>query len=566
MKAGKKIPVLLRWAFISVFGCLPCIAAPGGDLPLPDRVVVKPGTALPPGVAGPEISCVILEENEKELRLDLSKFRGIQQLWSVERAQVVRLQRGDASLRPWFELGKILQWPAHSREAAYYEPPLKGLAQFLEKYPGSAHAPEARKSLGQWQEEWQRVRQGDFRVRDRWFKPAELAKTDQRAWSYWKALPAEAAPAELEDWAALVADLRTHHASQLYPAIHDEVRRLVALRRAQFSAGFHADKADWAVLEEPMEPLWKVWSTLAEWDPAPFDPLAPPGPLLNVLQSARGVWADLEWIDALLDRCLSQVRERLDGLVRAGNWDEAGRLVASWDKAPAIFREGTPSRSATVKWLAEVKEEIENGRELGLLEKNLTDRDWAEVERRSADLLRRPGVQEGFIHTRVLEIQKIYKEWQASEEAEAFARLISGGKYREVLERARGQRLKMEGEGDTWEVLQQQQADILVEVAQKALLDYQPWMAWRLVLEAWRTKPGNVKAQIAVTLGAAGGFLILLLAAIPALLIYALLSKNIENFYFSKRLRMAKAEEERHLRRQREAAEKSKADTDDVSE
>lgn len=523
-------------------------------MPMPDRVVIKEGAAVPPGLAGPEIACLILEEGATALRVDVSTFRGIQQVVVIPRSDVSKVVRGDASLRPWYEIGRIIQWPRHSRPAAYYENPLKKLEGFLKQYPESPRTAEAAAEKKRWQSELEKVRQGNFRILDRWFQPAELGDTDRLAWTFRNGLPADAAPAVLEDWEALLKGVQSHHASRFYPALQEDVRRLAALRRSQFAEAFHKNKADWAVLEEPLEPLWEAWGIMSGLDVPAMDPLAGREVFLNSLQRVRGLWKDLEWIDTLLDAGLDRVRERIERDKGEGNPAEASGLVEVWKPALALFSQGSESRAKWEAWFAAKNEEQADAEALAVLEKALADKDWALLEKRLPSLLGKTQPANGALGRRVLEIKKMYQEMMAAEAAEELQRLVAGKKYSEVLALARDKRLKMEVGGGDWEILRQQQADILVEVAQSALGEYHFWTSWRLVLEAWRTKPGNVKAQMAITLGATGGFLFLLVLALPLLLVYAWLSQLINQIFFRRRLRVTRMEEERHLRRQREAA------------
>jgi len=541
-------------------------AAPGGALPMPDLVVVKATAKLPAGVVGPELPCVILEETADSYRLDLSAFRGIQRVVVIARSDVERVRRGDSSLRPWMELTISLDWPEHSREAAHYEATLKRIGVFLEKFPDSPNAAKARQDKERWEEELVRVRQGEFRVRDRWFKPANLSETDRRAWTFWKELPGEAVPVELEDWVKLLAELRKHHPSRFYPAIQERTKQLVSLRRFQYPTDLPRLDADWSVLEESTDPLWKAWQILGHLETRPFEPTAPAEDVLNPLQEARGLWEDSEWVDTLLEGFLEKVAGKVDEEMKEGNWEAASLKLERWKKALGVFREQSATAKDRERWFEATSQDIQNGRSLLDLEKALEKKDWPAVEALYKELLGSQGLGEGAIRRRVLEIQKLHEEWLVAEESARFGKLIETRKYDEVLDYARTRRLEMEGGDAKWEVFQQQQADLLVEVAQSAFMDIQPWMAWRLVLEAWRTKPGNIKAQIAVTLGAAGGFLILLLGALPLLLVYAWASKIIEQYYFSRRLRVVNEEEERHSRRQREAADQPPSVSDEKSE
>lgn len=521
---------------------------------MPDRVVIKEGAGVPPGLAGPEIPCLILEEGTTALRVDVSTFRGIQQVVVIPRSDVSKVVRGDPSLRPWYEIGRILQWPRHSRPAGYYENPLKKLEGFLKQYPESPHAPGAEAERARWQSELDHVRQGNFRILDQWFKPAELGNTDRLAWTFRNGLPGDAAPAELEDWAALLKGLKSHQASRFYPALQEEVRRLAALRRSQFGEAFNKNKADWAVLEDPLEPLWEAWGIMCRLDVQAMDPLAGREVFLNSLQRVRGLWKDLEWIDTLLDAGLDRVREYIEHDLADGNPAQSSGLVGAWSPALALFSQGSESRTKWEAWFAAKNQEQADAEELALLEKALADKDWAQLEKRLPALLARTHAGDGALRRRVLEIKKVYQDWKAAEAAEELQRLVAGKKYHEVLALARDKRLKMEASGGDWEILQQQQADLLVEVAQQTFGEYRFWISWRLVLEAWRTKPGNVKAQMAITIGAAGGFLLLLVLALPLLLVYAWLNQMINQIFFRRRLRVTRMEEERHLRRQREAA------------
>lgn len=547
----------LVFCLVGCLGGLSCdsrAAVAGGEMPMPDRVVVKEGTAVPPGIPGPEIACLILEENATALRVDVSTFRGIQQVVVIPRSDVVKVVRGDAGMRPWYELGRILQWPRHSRPAVYYEVPLKKLEAFLKQYPESPRAADAVAERTRWLSELEKVRQGHFRILDRWFKPAELGDTDRLAWTFRNGLPGDEAPAVLEDWEALLKKLQTHHASRFYPALQEEVRRLAALRRSQFGESFPKNKADWAVLEEPLEPLWEAWGILSGLDVPAMDLSSGREPFLNALQRVRGLWKDLEWTDTLLDAGLDRVREQAGRDLGGGNPAPAYALVGAWKPALALFPQGSESRTKWEAWFAAKDREQADSEELALLEKALADKDSALLEKRLPVLLGRTHADDGALRRRVLEIKKVYQEWKAAEAAEELQRLVAGKQYDGVLALARDKRLKMEASGGDWEILQQQQADILVEVAQNAFGEYRFWTSWRLVLEAWRTKPGNVKAQMAITLGAAGAFVVLLVLALPVLLVYAWLSQMINQVFFRRRLRLTRMEEERHLRRQREAA------------
>jgi len=521
---------------------------------MPDLVVVREGGALPPGVPGPEIPCLIMEETATAYRVDVSTFRGIQQVVAIPRADVVRVRRGDASLRPWYELGKVLQWPRHSRPASFYEGPLKKMEAFLKQYPESPHAAEAAAERKRWQSELEKVQQGNFRVLDRWFRPAELGDTDRLAWTYRSGLPADAAPAVLEDWDTLLKGLQSHHASRFYPALQEEVRRLVALRRSQFSEAFKKSKADWSVLEEPLDPFWEAWGIMSRLDNEALDPLADRDLFLNSLQRVRGLWKDLEWTNVRLNTGLVRVRGRVEQDLREGKVADASDRIASWQPVLALFSPDYPGKAGWVAWFASTQEEQAVAQELALLEKALADKEWGQLEEHLKSLLSRSSIANEAIRSRVQEIRVIFQEWKAAEEAAQLQRLIDKKKYDEVLDLARDKRLKMEGNGGDWEFLQQQQADILVEVAQTALGEHHFWTAWRLVLEAWRTKPGNAKAQMAITLGAAGAFVALLLLALPVLLVYAWLSHGLNQIFFRRRLRATRLEEEYHLRRQREAA------------
>jgi hypothetical protein len=541
-------------------------AAPGGELPMPDLVVVKPGAKLPAGVEGPELPCVILEETVDGYRVDLSAFRGIQKVVVISRPDVERVRRGDSSLRSWMELEKSLEWPEHSREAAHYDHTLGRLRAFLEKFPESPNTVKAQQEKIRWEEELALVRRGEFRVRDRWFKPADLSETDRRAWTFWKELPGETVPAELEDWVKILGELRKHHPSRFYPAIQERAKRLVSVRRFQYPADLPKLDADWSVLEESTDPLWKAWQILGNLESRPFEPTAPADEVLNPLQEARGLWEDSEWVDTLLERYLVQVAGKVGEEMKGGDWEGASVKLEQWKKALGVFRDQSTFAADRKRWFETTAEEIENGRSLLDMEKALEKGEWTVVEVKIKELLGRHELGEGAIRRRVLEIQKLHEEWMVAQESARLGELIDTRKYEEVLNYARARRLEMEGDDAKWGVFQQQQADLLVEVAQSAFMDIQPWMAWRLVLEAWRTKPGNLKAQMAVTLGAAGGFLILLLCALPLLLLYAWVSKIIEQFYFARRLRVVKEEEERHSRRLREAVDQPPSASEEKSD
>ncbi|MDX6766853.1 MAG: hypothetical protein SFU85_08675 [Candidatus Methylacidiphilales bacterium] len=530
-------------------------SAPVGDLPMPDLLVLTPGAALPAGVEGPEIRCLIVEETATSVRVDLSSFRGIRQVVEVPRASVQRLERGDPSLRPWFEISKSLAWPPHSRRASFYEGPVRLLKDFLDRYPQSPNQAEADREWRRWSGEGERVRQGHFRVRERWFQPSELDETDRRAWALWQTLPEDQVPPVPEDWTKIASDLAGQRSSRFYPAIVEDFRRALGQRRLQFPEVFKDVKIDEAVGGQNLGPLWQVWNDLNRWEGAQEGQLPGRDGFLNDLQKGRGLWPELRWIDTLLEATLSRVRSEVEKSQVDGRLEEGTALLQNWAKALDILQKGDGQRKWT-DWFAAALQQLQTAQTLVSVEAMVKAGDWSGVESALQSLLARPEAAQMPVYPRLLEIRKLLAEYQAGRATAELTAWIREKKYDILLEACGDRRRKMETNPGEWESARQQQADLLVEAAGQTLHEKRLWTAWKLVMEAWRTQPGNLKAQMAVTLGAAGAFLLLLLAAVPVLLLYAWLSNRIDMGFFRHRLQIARQEEERQQRKLREMGQK----------
>src|SRR4030095_15918877 len=133
---------------------------------LADVVTLKSGEKLEGKITG---------ETPTQLSIDVQVSAGITDSRTVAKADVLKVEKEQPDEIAWQSF-KSLKLGPNSLPAASYDQSIGSLQSFLNQYPNSPHAAEARTLLAPFAEEKKRVQQGEVKLNQKWLSKEEVEK------------------------------------------------------------------------------------------------------------------------------------------------------------------------------------------------------------------------------------------------------------------------------------------------------------------------------------------------------------------------------------------------------
>lgn len=465
------------------------------QLDLPDLVILREGVPLPVGLHEREVRGLVVEMTEEVVRVDVSTRRGIRQVISLPRADVEKVERGDASLRfmgmhpDWFVL------PPFSRPPAFYTERRAGLEDFLRQHPQARNRDQVESLLEELKREQLRVEQGQIRVGDAWHEASGLAGVDREAWSFLTGMAETDHKNFIRQSADFAQQVQASRRSRFFPQILLYYQERAERYRPEVA---RSSPVAARLLEEQSGRYERLLVSAGEaFELIRSEGVAERDRGVNLLVQAAAAWPELEEIGRFLESQRAKQMELGEDALRSGRWDEAESRLERFAQLAGVL--GAPDSEAA-GWMELARKRSQAGRAAdGMLmdwkarrleglkermdellaahEAHLLESAREDLKRASADLVRLRQEEERQTLLQMLESGK----W------EQLAREIEAGRLR--LQQATGERATER----TW------LAETAVEAAWAAVCAGRPGLAVGLVMDAWRIDSGNIRAQVALT-------------------------------------------------------------------
>jgi hypothetical protein len=234
----------------------PTLAAAAPNNPvLRDEVVFKEDAVLPEFAKSRNLPCVVLEQGDATVRVNISPFRGVNDLREIDRNLIAEIRIGDRSDIALAELRKKAVIPERSAQAAYYRALLDNdLKAFFEAHGASPSAEAAREMEEALKIELAMVEAGWQRIGQQWFAPDQSDELERK-------LALEAILQAIEDLQkdlqagkvdglpALVQQIQKHSRYEYYPELIEGLKIVTMASWADMPTAVKS------VLRTPVEPL-----------------------------------------------------------------------------------------------------------------------------------------------------------------------------------------------------------------------------------------------------------------------------------------------------------------------
>jgi hypothetical protein len=222
---------------------------------LRDEVVFKEDAVLPEFAKSRNIACVVLEQGGATVRVNISPFRGVNDVREIDRSLIAEIRIGDRSDIALDALRKRAVIPERSADAAQYRAVLDNdFKAFFEAHGASPSAGAAREIEEALKIELAMVEAGWKRIGREWFAPGQSAEVERKLAleSILQAiedLQKDLQAGKVDGLPALVQQIQKHSRYAYYPEL------IEGLRIVTVASGADMPAAVKSVLRTPVEPL-----------------------------------------------------------------------------------------------------------------------------------------------------------------------------------------------------------------------------------------------------------------------------------------------------------------------